>query len=88
MKQILSYGLVRGVLGQIIGTAAGVGFVTVIRSLLGLGWQAEPAWVLGGLIGILSFLVGVGAFRDWWMMAMGEDVPEVHEVVDPGGAKR
>jgi len=88
MKQILSYGLVRGVIWQIIGTAAGVGFVTIIRLLLGLGWRAEPAWVFGGLIGILSFLVGVGAFRDWWKMAMGEHVPEAHEVVEPTGARR
>ncbi|MEN4041570.1 MAG: cbb3-type cytochrome c oxidase subunit I [Anaerolineaceae bacterium] len=88
MKQVLSYGFVRGIFAQIIGTAAGIGFVTFVRMLIGLGWKAEPAWVLGGLVGVLSFLAGVGAFRDWWKMAMGEDVPEPHDVVEPGGAKR
>jgi cytochrome c oxidase subunit I len=88
MKKILSYGFIRGLIWQTFGTAAGIAIVTAIRMLLGLGWKAEPAWVFGGLVGILSFLVGVGAFRDWWTMAMGEDVPEAHEVVEISGPKR
>jgi cytochrome c oxidase subunit I len=88
MKKILSIGLFNGIIWQIIGTAAGVAFVTAIRMLLGLGWKAEPAWVFGGLVGILSFLVGVGAFKDWWKMAMGEDVLEAHDVVEPRGIRR
>jgi cytochrome c oxidase subunit I len=88
MNKILSYGIIRGLIWQIAGTAVGIAIVTGIRALLGLGWSAEPAWVFGALVGILSFLVGVGAFQGWWKMAMGEDVPEAHEVVEPVGAKR
>jgi cytochrome c oxidase subunit I len=88
MNKILSYGIIRGLIWQIAGTAVGIAVVTAIRALLGLGWSAEPAWVFGALVGILSFLVGVGAFHGWWKMAMGEDVPEAHEVVEPVGAKR
>jgi cytochrome c oxidase subunit I len=88
MRKILSYGLLRGIIWQVLGTAVGVAFVTAIRAVLGLGYRAEPAWVFGGFLGIMSFLIGVGAFRDWWKMAMGEEVLEAHEVVEPKGAKR
>jgi cytochrome c oxidase subunit I len=88
MKKIISYGLVRGIIWQVLGTAVGVAFISAIRAVLGLGFRAEPAWVFGALLGIISFLIGVGVFRDWWKMAMGEDVLEAHEVVEPRGAKR
>jgi cytochrome c oxidase subunit I len=88
MKKIISYGLVRGIIWQVLGTAVGVAFISAIRAVLGLGFRAEPAWVFGALLGIISFLIGVGVFRDWWKMAMGEDVLEAHEVVEPRGSKR
>jgi cytochrome c oxidase subunit I len=84
MKNILSLGLVRGLAAQFIGTLAGALFVTAIRALMGLPafekfFFSEPAWVFGGLVGALSFLVGVGALTDWYKWAKGEPTHEHHD---------
>ncbi|HVN55645.1 MAG TPA: cbb3-type cytochrome c oxidase subunit I [Anaerolineaceae bacterium] len=79
MKKILSVGLVRGLLAQIIGTAVGMGIVGGIRALMGLPWKTEPALVLGAFIGALSFVAGVGVFHDWFEWAMGRSTPEESE---------
>ena len=79
MKRILSIGLVRGLLAQIIGTAVGMGIVGGIRALMGLEWKTEPALVLGGFVGALSFAAGVGVFHDWYEWAMGRSTPEEGE---------
>src|SRR3990170_5385630 len=77
MKKFFSLGLVRGILWQIFGTALGIGFIVLVRILMGLpAWKAEPAVVFGALLGAIFFLIGVGAFTDWYKMAMGEEVPE------------
>jgi cytochrome c oxidase subunit 1 len=88
MKKILSLGLVRGLLWQIAGTAAGALLVTGIRALMGLNpWGSflftEPAWVVGALIGVVAFVWGVGALTDWFKWALGEETPEHRE--DPPG---
>ena len=50
MKRILSLGFVRGLFWEVIGTAFGIGFVTVIRVLMRLpAWKAEPAVVVGAV---------------------------------------
>jgi len=64
-------GITRGLIFQIIGTIVGALFVTGIRVVMGLKpfgsfFFTEPAWVLGGLVGVLSFLAGVGALTDWF----------------------
>lgn len=84
MKNFLSLGLVRGLIAQFIGTLAGGLFVTAIRALMGLPafdkfFFSEPAWVFGGLVGALSFLVGVGAVTDWYKWAKGEPTHEHHD---------
>ncbi|MBM4425066.1 MAG: cytochrome C oxidase subunit I [Chloroflexi bacterium] len=80
--------MIRGVIAQIVGTAAGVGLVTGLRALMGLpAWAAEPAAVGGALIGIICFLAGVGALTDWWKWALGEEV-EDHHGPDPRGWER
>ena len=55
MKNYLSNGLLRGILGQVVGTALGYGLVTGIQALNGGPFKAEPAWVVGGFIGAILF---------------------------------
>jgi cytochrome c oxidase subunit 1 len=76
---LLSLGLVRGLLGQIAGTLLGMGLVALVRVLMGLpAWEAEPAVVVGGLVGGVGFLAGVGALTDWFKMARGQPAPLHH----------
>lgn len=84
MKKLFSLGLMRGLVAQFIGTLAGGLFVTAIRALMGLPafdkfFFSEPAWVFGGLVGAISFLIGVGAVTDWFKWAKGESTPEHHD---------
>jgi len=77
MKKIFSLGLVRGLLWEILGTALGIGFVTLVRLLMGLpAWKAEPAVVFGALLGALFFLYGVGILDDWLKWAAGEETED------------
>ncbi len=84
-------GVTRGLVFQVVGTLVGGLFVTGIRASMGLSlWGGflftEPAWVLGGLVGALAFLVGVGAVTDWWKWALGEPTSEHHHD-EPGFEK-
>ena len=88
MKNFFSIGIVRGLLWQIIGTAVAFWLFMGLRAVLGLRAWSEPAWVFGGLIGALAFMVGVGAFSDWFKVWRGEDVPEADTVVDEPGWRR
>jgi len=88
MKNIFSIGLVRGLVWQIIGTALGFGLMSALRAALGLPYWAEPAWVVGGITGVLAFMVGIGAFTDWWRWAKGEETPEADEIVETRGWRR
>lgn len=77
---LMSLGLVRGVIGQILGTATGMVVVAIARLLIGLDpiWKAEPAWVLGAIFGIIGFLIAVGALGDWAKWTRGIATPIVH----------
>lgn len=88
MKKIYSIGLVRGLIWQVIGTAVGFGLMQALRAILGLRSWAEPAWVLGGIVGAISFMVGIGAFTDWFRWARGEETPEVEEIDEQPGWQR
>ncbi|GAP15186.1 heme/copper-type cytochrome/quinol oxidases, subunit 1 [Longilinea arvoryzae] len=88
MKKVLSIGLVRGVLGQILGTAAGIGLMTAIRTAMGLGWKAEPAAVLGAFFGVFGFLIAVGVVTDWWKWAKGEETSEAEDFQETPGTRR
>ncbi len=83
------YGVVRGLVWQVVGTLVGAGFVTLIRFLLNTFANAkytvfepktfgftEPAWVAGAVVGALAFLVGVGAVTDWMKSAAGQSTPD------------
>lgn len=88
MKKVLSIALLRGILWQIIGTAAGIGILSGIRAWMGLGWKTEPAWVFGAFLGALFFLGGAGVFTDWWRWALGQETPEPEEIEEQPGLRR
>ena len=88
MKKLFSLGIIRGALFQILGSILGAGLLGIIRALLGLGWKTEPAIVLGGLFGAIFFMIGVGAFSDWWGVVTGKDMIDAHEVPTDSGIKR
>ena len=85
-------GITRGLVWQVVGTFLGALLVTGLRALagsdniFGVYFFSEPAWVLGGVVGVVSFLFGVGVVRDWFLWARGIDTPEHHED-EPGGGK-
>ena len=74
---IFSLGLVRGLIGQISGTAIGTAVVMLIRSILGLPVDWEIAIVFGVLVGAVGFLIGVGALSDWFQVMRGKE-PVLH----------
>ncbi|PWH11882.1 MAG: cytochrome C oxidase subunit I [Anaerolineae bacterium] len=87
------YGIVRGLVFQVVGTLAGILLVSAIRAALGLSFFDpakfgfhEGAWVFGALVGAVAFLAGVGALTDWWKWAKGEATSDHHEDV-PGWRK-
>jgi cytochrome c oxidase subunit 1 len=81
---VLSLGLVRGVAAQILGTLLGIALVVVVRVVLGLpAWKAEPAVVVGAMVGTIAFLIGVGSLNDWVKWAKGQETP-MHHGPPPG----
>jgi hypothetical protein len=84
MMKFFRSGLFKGLIWQVAGFFVGAGLVTGIRALQGSEWRGtffftEPAWVLGALIGALSFLVGCGVMDDWIKWARGIDTHDNHE---------
>lgn len=85
-------GITRGLVYQVIGTLVGALLITGLRALMGLDnifgvyFFSEPAWVLGGVVGAVSFLFGVGVVHDWVQWARGIDTPE-HHADEPGWEK-
>jgi cytochrome c oxidase subunit 1 len=76
---VLSLGLVRGVVAQIVGTALGMALVVLVRLLMGLpAWEPEPATVAGALLGAIAFMAGSGSMNDWFKWAQGRETPLRH----------
>ncbi len=74
-------GLVRGFIGQVIGTVLGMAFAMLVRlAVTGDAWgvQGEGVITAGAIIGGLSFLIAVGAFTDWAKWWVGIPTPFVH----------
>jgi cytochrome c oxidase subunit 1 len=77
---ILSLGIVRGTFAMVIGMLLGMGLVMVIRLLIGLpAWKAQPAWVVGAILGSIAFLYGVGALSDWLKWSNGIETHDDHD---------
>jgi cytochrome c oxidase subunit I len=88
---ILSISLVRGLIGQLVGTLAGMVPVMVIRLLVGLpAWKAEPVLVGGALVGVIGFVFATGVLDDWLKWVRGDETPEPMEQEEhrPGGWRR
>ena len=77
---LMQIGLVRGLVGQALGTLAGMLLVVLLRALFGMDpvWAEEPAWVSGAVLGGIGFLVGVGAMDDWFKWMRGIETPMHH----------
>ncbi len=76
---IFSLGLIRGLLGQIVGTAVGSALVYLIRLTMGLpGWKAEPIMIVGGVFGVVGFMIGVGVLSDWFKWMQGKETHMHH----------
>ena len=76
---LMKLGLVRGLIGYVLGTVAGMALMITIRLLMGLpGWKEEPVWVIGNLFAAISFMIGVGAFSDWFQWWKGKQTPLRH----------
>jgi cytochrome c oxidase subunit 1 len=78
---VIEPGLLRAVLGAVIGFAVGGG-------LAAFGLQAEEGQVLalGYLLALLGFLLGIGAFRFWLTWAAGREIDAADEHAAHGRA--
>lgn len=78
LRILLFSSYVKGFVGQAIFTALGIGFINVIRSLMGLPPAVEPAVAFGALIGVIGFLLTSGVIGDWLKWIFGIDTPLRH----------
>jgi cytochrome c oxidase subunit 1 len=70
--QVRAPGLVRAVLGAVLGFAIGAGLILV------MGGQQGHILALGYLFALLGFLLGIGAFRFWLRWASGREA-DIHD---------
>jgi cytochrome c oxidase subunit 1 len=78
LRILLTSGLIRGLIGQAVGTGLGIGFISLIRAAMGLESNPEPGAVFGALIGVIGFLAGAGVFTDWIKWIFGRKTPLRH----------
>jgi len=72
MQRFFSLGLIRGLIATPVGVGIGMGFTMLVRILMGLpAWEPAPVSFTGAVFGVIAFLAGVGAFRDWLSWARG-----------------
>jgi cytochrome c oxidase subunit I len=89
MMAILNLGLIRGLLAGILAGGIGAGLTALARLGLGLApLEAGPLTFFGCIAGLIGFLIGVGAFRDWWRWGRGGTAEEPPLVAPPGPAWR
>ena len=76
---LMSLGIIRGFVGQIIGTIFGIALTMLARVALGMSaYATEPVWVIAIVTGALGFLYGVGSMSDWFQWFVGNDIPLRH----------
>lgn len=78
MFYFLTSGLMRAIIGQLVGLAIGVGLVNGIRSILGLDPYPAGAWLAGALLGVFMSLLFAGVLTDWLKWIIGRKTPMVH----------
>jgi cytochrome c oxidase subunit 1 len=95
-----SIGLVRGVLGYLVGMVIGLALVTGIRMILGLTpttpWDPqaktfffiEGAYVAGAILGTIGFMLSVGVVGDWLKWMRGIETPSHPTDAFEKGSKR
>jgi len=72
VRLLLSIGLVRGVIGGLLGTGAGVGLTMLGWWATGdTVWKPGPVTAVGALVGVLAYLLSLGAFNYWLRWALG-----------------
>lgn len=77
--KITSLGLVRGIVGQVLGSTLGIALTMLIRVLVGRpAWSAEAVTVVGALFGAAGFMIAVGSVSDWFKWMKGEETPMHH----------
>ncbi|MCP4540028.1 MAG: cytochrome c oxidase subunit I, partial [Chloroflexi bacterium] len=73
MRRFFSLGLIRGLIATPVGVGIGMGLTMLARLLMGLpAWEVAPVSFSGAILGVVTFLAGVGAFNDWLGWARGE----------------
>lgn len=78
---LLSSSFVRGLIGQIIGTAIGMGSIVAFRALRGVETTTlldDPIVAFGAILGVIGFLLGAGVLTDWIKWIFGKEVPLKH----------
>lgn len=78
MTILLRLGLIRGLVGQVVGTLLGMALVAGIRRAAGLPEDLEAALVIGAIIGVLTFLLASGVLNDWLKWSIGRKTPMRH----------
>ncbi|MCA9936482.1 MAG: cbb3-type cytochrome c oxidase subunit I [Ardenticatenaceae bacterium] len=89
LRIILTSAYVRGLIGQLVGTLLGIGFLEAIRGAMGLsptgatfnlfGTEvAESSFVFGAIIGVIGFLSAAGVLTDWFKWMIGLKTPLNH----------
>ncbi|MBI3977040.1 MAG: cbb3-type cytochrome c oxidase subunit I [Chloroflexi bacterium] len=68
---ILSLGLVRGAIAGVIGAGLTTALLAAIRSSLGLPPLGDFVSLMAGLVGVVAYLFGLGAFGYWIRWAVG-----------------
>lgn len=85
VMDFLSVGAIRGLITGVVSAGGGMLLAMGLRAWGGRpAWSPAPVTAMGAIVGILGFLAGVGAFRDWWRWARGEeagDPPHGHQGV-------
>lgn len=78
---LMKLGLVRGLVGQLIGTLIGFASVMIVRGLstkFDTIWFGEAAWPIGAVFGVFGFMVGVGSMTAWFQWMKGVFPPMRH----------
>jgi len=72
MVTFFSLGLVRGIIGQVIGFAIGYGLVAIVRSAQGLEQHPDLGIFIGAIFGLFGFLLADFFFRFGQLYLIGD----------------